>query len=147
MKIEVARLTPSPRLLVPARRVEPMLRILLVEDDPHIATITCDLLEYYGYRVTVAEDGRHALDIVPRESPDVIITDFMMPGMSGLEMIQELRDTGYRRPIIMCSAVSESEFPLHHAHYDRFLQKPYDMRALIEAVETSCGERRSHGLG
>lgn len=112
-----------------------MLRILLVEDDPDIATVTSDLLEYSGYHVTVATNGRYGLELALQDQPELIITDFMMPAMSGLEMIEAVRAAGYKGPIILCSAVPESNFPAHRASYDLFLQKPYTVSALLDAVE------------
>lgn len=111
-----------------------MLRILLVEDDPHVATVTRDLLEYCGYHATVATNGSHGLDVIRKQSPDLVITDFMMPMMSGLEMIEKARETGYPGTVIVCSAVPEAQFPRHHARYDFFLQKPYDVHALLKVL-------------
>lgn len=130
------RLAPIPELLVSIKRIEPMLRILLVEDDPDIATVTSDLLEYSGYHVTVATNGRYGLELALQEQPELIITDFMMPIMSGLELIEKVREAGYSGPIILCSAVPESHFPPHQARYDLFLHKPYNVNRLLEAVET-----------
>ncbi|HUB89286.1 MAG TPA: response regulator [Dyella sp.] len=112
-----------------------MLRILLVEDDPDVAMVTSELLEYCGYHVTTASNGRYGLDIILQEQPQLIITDFMMPMMSGLEMIEKARDAGYAGPIILCSALPESQFPPHHARYDLFMSKPYSANALISALE------------
>jgi CheY-like chemotaxis protein len=112
-----------------------MLRILLVEDDPEVATVTSGLLEYCGYHVTVAANGRYGLDLIAQERPELVITDFMMPMMSGLEMIERARDIGYENPIILCSAVPESQFPPHRARYDLFLHKPYNASALLSALE------------
>jgi CheY-like chemotaxis protein len=71
-----------------------MLRILLVEDDPDVAMVTRGLLEYCGYHVTLASNGRYGLDLILQEPPQLVITDFMMPVMSGLEMIETARDAG-----------------------------------------------------
>jgi CheY-like chemotaxis protein len=112
-----------------------MLRILLVEDDPDVAAVTSGMLEYGGYHVTTASNGRYGLDLILQEPPQLVITDFMMPMMSGLEMIERAREAGYAGPIILCSAVPESLFPPHHARYDLFLQKPYGASTLLNALE------------
>jgi len=112
-----------------------MLRILLVEDDPNVAIVTRELLEYGGYHVTTASNGRYGLDLILQESPQLVITDFMMPMMSGLEMIEKARDAGYAGPIILCSALPESRFPPHRARYDLFMHKPYSSQALLGALE------------
>ncbi|WP_333678662.1 response regulator [Dyella sp.] len=112
-----------------------MLRILLVEDDPDVAQVTSGMLEYCDYHVTVASNGRYGLDLILQEQPELVITDFMMPMMSGLEMIEQAREAGYAGPIILCSAVPESQFPPHRARYDLYLQKPYGASALLSALE------------
>ena len=112
-----------------------MLRILLVEDDPDVAIVTSGMLEYCGYHVTVASNGRYGLELILQEPPQLVITDFMMPMMSGLEMIEQAREAGYTGPIILCSAVPESHFPPHRARYDLFLRKPYEANTLLKALE------------
>ncbi|HKT27203.1 response regulator [Dyella sp.] len=112
-----------------------MLRILLVEDDSDVAQVTGGMLEYAGYHVTTASNGRYGLDLILQEQPQLVITDFMMPMMSGLEMIEQARAAGYAGPIILCSAVPESQFPPHHARYDLFLHKPYGVSTLLSALE------------
>ena len=112
-----------------------MLRILLVEDDTDIAIVTGDMLEYCGYHVTIANNGRVGLDIALQERPELIITDFMMPLMSGLAMIEQLRERGYSNPIILCSAIPEENLPAHSARYDGFLHKPYRAESLMRTIE------------
>lgn len=112
-----------------------MLRILLVEDEPDISEIAATVLENAGYQVTVAPDGLDGLEIARREKPGLIITDFQMPRLSGLEMIERLRASGYGNPIILTTASLEEQLP-RRPGYDAFLAKPYRLQALIELVET-----------
>ncbi|NUR22828.1 response regulator, partial [Frateuria sp.] len=72
-----------------------MLRVLLVEDEPDVALVAATVLEEAGYHVTVVSDGRAGLDIALQERPELIVSDFMMPRLNGLEMIQALRQAGY----------------------------------------------------
>jgi CheY-like chemotaxis protein len=118
-----------------------MLRILLIEDDPDIASVTSAMLEYLGYHVTTAGDGRRGFDIALQERPELVITDFMMPMMSGLQLIEGLRDEGYAAPVVLCSAVAESNFPPHKARYDVFLKKPYDLKSLTEAIDIATKKK------
>lgn len=112
-----------------------MLRILLVEDEPDIASVTAVVLEDAGYHVTVASDGREGLDIALQERPELIITDFMMPRLSGLEMIQRLRDAGFTGPIVLSTSVPEDHLPHERRRHDAYLCKPYGMRQLLATVE------------
>jgi CheY-like chemotaxis protein len=118
-----------------------MLRILLVEDDPDVAAIASYMLEHVGHHVTLANDGRRGLEIALQERPEVVITDFMMPGMSGLELITRLRDSGYDGPVVLCSAIDEPFLPPHSARYEVFLKKPYDLRALMQSIEISKNKK------
>jgi CheY-like chemotaxis protein len=111
-----------------------MLRVLLVEDEPDVSLVTATVLEEAGYHVTVASDGCEGLEIALQEMPELIVTDFMMPCLSGLEMIERLRGAGYDRPIILTTAIPEEQLPRQPA-YDAYLAKPYGSRALLTLVE------------
>lgn len=111
-----------------------MLRILLVEDEMLLSLSASLALEDAGYHVTVASDGRQGLEVALQNPPEVIVTDFMMPRMDGLEMIRALRDAGYGGPVILATAVSEENLPDGSTKYDRFLPKPYHEEELLAAV-------------
>jgi CheY-like chemotaxis protein len=116
-----------------------MLRILLVEDEPHISELAAAVLEDAGHQVAIASDGLDGLGLARREMPELIITDFSMPRMSGLEMIESMRASGYGNPIILTTASPEDQLP-RRPGYDAFLPKPYRLRALVELVERLRGE-------
>ena len=111
-----------------------MLRILLVEDEPDISLVTATVLEEAGYHVTVASDGCEGLEIALQEQPELVISDFMMPCLSGVEMIERLREAGYDRPIILTTAIAEDRLP-RQPRYDAYLAKPYGTHALLTLVE------------
>lgn len=104
-----------------------MTTVLLVEDDPDVASASRAILEHLGYLVIMASDGRKGLDLIITMQPDIVITDVMMPVMSGLEMVERAREIGYEGPIVVYSAALEHDYRHHHARYDAFLQKPYRM--------------------
>lgn len=111
-----------------------MLRVLLVEDEPDVSLVAATVLEEAGYHVTVASDGCEGLEIAMQELPELIVTDFMMPCLSGLEMVEHLRASGYDRPIILTTAIPEEHLP-RQPGYDAYLPKPYGTRALLALVE------------
>jgi CheY-like chemotaxis protein len=111
-----------------------MLRVLLVEDEPDVALVAATVLEDAGYHVTVASDGRDGLDIALQEQPELVVSDFMMPRLNGLEMIERLRQEGFGRPIILTTAIPEDHLP-NHPGYDAYLPKPYGTRQLLALVE------------
>lgn len=88
-----------------------MAKILLVEDDSNLREIYGARLEAEGYEITSANDGEEALAIAVREKPDLIITDVMMPKISGFDMLDILRSTPETRDvkIIMMTALSQEE--------------------------------------
>ncbi len=115
--------------------------ILLVDDDEAMREALAVLIESWGYRVTTADDGVVARSQISRYSPDVIITDVVLPGMSGLDLLEQLRLDGVRSPIILITAhgtVGWAVDAMKRGAMD-FVTKPVDhghLRALIErAVE------------
>ncbi|MHB8619349.1 MAG: response regulator [Chloroflexota bacterium] len=80
--------------------------VLVVDDDPLARDLLSSLLAAAPYRVALAEDGAHALRLVHSQPPDVMLLDLMMPGMSGLEVVRELRGSPDTRglPIVICTA-------------------------------------------
>lgn len=113
-----------------------MLRILLVEDEPDLAKVVTIILEEAGYHVTVAHDGQAGLTIALQERPELVITDFMMPRLDGLAMIEQLRRADFFSPIVLCTAVAEAELPASTRGYDAYLGKPYLAADLLDAVST-----------
>ena len=112
-----------------------MTRILIVEDEVTLAMLAEMTLEDEGYEVLTAPDGNRGLDAIRAKKPDLVITDFMMPGMDGLEMLRILREEGVEVPVIITSGVPEAQLPAgDDARYEAYLQKPYHERVLVELV-------------
>ena len=115
-----------------------MARILVVEDEPIISLTACMILEDGGHYVESAAHGLKALALLATSSPDLIITDFMMPRLDGLEMITKLRSDGWKRPIILSSAIPEAGLPdTYSRQHDAFLGKPYRAHDLLAAVDAA----------
>lgn len=119
-----------------------MLRILLVEDEALISLVASIALEDAGYHVTLAMDGREGLQIALQDQPELIITDFMMPKMSGLELIQRLREAGFSPPIILATSIPEASLP-DRSGYDAYIAKPYREAELLAAVDRIVGQRQA----
>jgi DNA-binding response OmpR family regulator len=107
-------------------------RILVVDDEPQIVEFLCVLLEDEGYRATRAYDGADALEKACVGRLDLVITDVMMPRLTGLQLVQRLRETlnGTCPPVILMSAVTH----LHEAPDVRFLAKPFDIDRILDLV-------------
>ncbi len=82
--------------------------ILLVDDDPMVAETTVGMLEVLGHRVKVASSGGRALEILVADtSVDLVITDYAMPGMTGKELAQRIRETRPNLPVVLASGYAE----------------------------------------
>lgn len=115
-----------------------MERILVVDDEEAVVEFVASLLEDSGYEVLRAYDGRSALEVARAEHPDVVITDIMMPVMSGVELCRELRNSPETShiPVILMTA---GRPPTTGCPGTLFLAKPFDIDALEEAI--SCALR------
>ena len=107
--------------------------ILVVDDEPYIVDLLVLALEDEGYHVAHAYDGEQALRLVHQHQPDLIISDISMPRLSGLDLLDRLREQ--RRlaeiPVILMSAVRRS---VNRPGAD-FVRKPFDLGGLLDLVE------------
>src|SRR5262245_46546712 len=115
-------------------------RILLVDDDPRVRQLLAECLAQFGHEVHAAESGAKALSLLNAEPYDLLVTDLVMPGMSGLEVTQKARAFHPALPIIM---VSGSASPRDRQRLGEqgiaFLSKPVDLRDLEETVRIALG--------
>jgi signal transduction histidine kinase/DNA-binding response OmpR family regulator len=114
-----------------------MPRILVVDDDPHVARTLVDLLGFHGHEAERAESGELGLERLQEKAFDLVILDVRLPGMSGFETCARLRETiGPSLPVIMLTALGDigSLRQGYEAGADDFLQKPVDTPALILKV-------------
>lgn len=112
-------------------------RILLVEDDPKLAKFIESELSLEGYHVTVAPNGLDGLTIARDAQPDLLILDWMLPGISGLDICLRLRSTGVQVPIIMLTAKDEIPDRVTglNAGADDYVTKPFSMEELLARVK------------
>ncbi len=111
--------------------------ILLVEDQQKLAQIVEMELTDRGYRVSLSYDGRNGLLAAQTSAPDLIILDWCLPGLSGLEICQRLRKLGSRIPIIFVTAMdSEGDRQAGlNAGANDYIVKPFDLDQLIAKVD------------
>ncbi|MEG4942145.1 response regulator transcription factor [Microcoleus sp. F4-D5] len=112
-------------------------RILLVEDDSKLAKFIESELSLEGYHVTVAPNGLDGLTIARDAQPDLLILDWMLPGISGLDICLRLRSTGVQVPIIMLTAKDEVPDRVTglNAGADDYVTKPFSMEELLARVK------------
>jgi len=112
-------------------------RILLVEDDPHLAKGLRFNLEREGYEVFLVDNGASALDQLREKDFDLIVLDLMLPGLGGLEVARTIRETNIRFPILMLTAKSskkDREIGLE-AGADDYLAKPFHLPELLLRIK------------
>jgi DNA-binding response OmpR family regulator len=119
-------------------------RILLVEDDPKLAEFIAAELGLEGYEVTVAANGIDGLRMARDSQPDLLILDWMLPGISGLDLCLRLRKTGIEVPIIMLTAKDEISDRVAglNAGADDYVTKPFSIEELLARVKARL--RRTH---
>lgn len=112
-----------------------MTRILVVEDAPDLATLITHELEACGYEIQVAVDGIQALDSFLQSIPDLMILDWMLPRLDGLEVLRRIRQTS-TLPILMLTARSDETDRVVGLEMgaDDYLTKPFGTRELIARV-------------
>jgi two-component system, OmpR family, response regulator MprA len=110
-------------------------RILIIEDDEAILRLLRRGLAYEGYQVDTATDGQGGLNLARDTHPDLIILDWMLPGMDGLEVCRRLR-TGGNVPILMLTAKDTIQDRVQglDAGADDYLVKPFELDELLARV-------------
>lgn len=111
--------------------------ILVIEDDPQQQTIYTISLERAGYGVVIRGDAHAGLRWLEQISPDLILLDMMLPGMSGMEMLDMIRKTPNGRdvPVMMATAssdVDEADFQVYKIAH--FFRKPTLPREIVERI-------------
>jgi two-component system cell cycle response regulator DivK len=123
------------------------MRVLLVEDNDDLRCLFARLMRLYGCEVYKAADGRSALDAVLEVTPDLVVTDLMMPEMDGVELIGRLRAipelASVPAVVITADATGEAERRARRAGAVDFLIKPVDVGVILESypryLETARG--------
>jgi len=108
--------------------------VLVIDDDPDVRGFIVETLEEQGYQVTQASDGRDGLAQLERGKPDLVILDFIMPGLSGAEVADRILADVPDQPILFVSGYSETEAVKRTAPEAMLLTKPFRADALHKAV-------------
>ena len=116
-----------------------MSRVLIVDDDPDVRSLLRDLLELEDLDVVEAADGPAALNAVATENPDCVVLDIMMPGMSGLDVLRNIRSNPATQeiPVILLTALTDDEttWAGWTSGASVFLPKPFEPDHLVEWIQ------------
>ena len=109
-----------------------MEKILIVEDDAGISDFVNTELQHEGYKTCTAFDGRQALELFEKETPDLILLDIMIPQLSGLEVLRRIRKTS-SVPVIILTARGETYDKVNglNAGADDYIAKPFEIEELL----------------
>ena len=120
-------------------------RVLVVEDDVTMAEVLKAYLTRAGYQVDWSGDGSEAVQLWQRSSPDVVILDIMLPGLSGLEVLRRRRRSGDHACVIVLSARGEEEDRLVglETGADDYVVKPFSPREVVLRVEALLTAHRA----
>ncbi|HEY8932867.1 MAG TPA: response regulator [Rariglobus sp.] len=109
------------------------MRILVVDDDPAIRDISARILSHAGFAVDVAADGESAWDAFLLHHYDLVVTDQNMPRLDGSGLIERVRNTGTKTPVILMTGGTTNPSSLSITP-DIFLSKPFSFSVLIDAA-------------
>ena len=114
-----------------------MARILIVDDEEHIRTLYTLELEDEGHQVLALETGKDLPTEIDRFQPDVVVLDIKMVDVSGLDVLQEVRDKYYDLPVILCSAYGSYKGDLKSIAADYYVVKSSDLSELKEKIQSA----------
>jgi two-component system alkaline phosphatase synthesis response regulator PhoP len=120
-----------------------MEKILYADDDLDIQEIIKGILTKEGYEVIIAKDGIEALKLIQEKKPDVVLLDYLMPGLNGTQVLEALRKSPETKsvPVIMVTAYpNEKEESLSSGAVD-FINKPIDKTDLILRIKSALKVR------
>lgn len=123
------------------------MRVLVVEDEPRLAeNIAKALRESAGYAVDIAHDGNEGLFMVEANEYDAVLLDLMLPHMSGVRLLQSIRASGRRTPVLVVTARDEKEsvVSLLNAGADDYLTKPFDLGELLARTKALIRRGKGH---
>lgn len=114
-----------------------MAKVLVIDDEPSIATLVAEIIEGYGHQVCTAFNGLQGLDFIKQNKFDLIVSDIMMPHITGLELLLFIRsnDQLVQTNFVLMSAVSHLSHLETENRPQAFLVKPFDIASIDEIVE------------
>jgi len=115
-----------------------MKNILVVDDNEMLCRLACDILRTEGYHTVPATSASQALEAFEKEEFGLLVTDFRMPGMSGLELARAIRDKNPKFPIIVISAYE----PVECEHVTLWLPKEYLFPGLVDKIRISLSDSK-----
>ena len=114
-------------------------RLLIVDDEENIRFLFKEELEEEGYSVDVASNGLDAIDKVKHAVFDLVVLDIKMPGMNGIETLNEIKNINKNLPVILCSAYGEFKQDFSSWASDGYVVKSADTNELKQTIKNLLG--------
>ncbi len=117
---------------------------MVVDDDESILELVQMTLEFEGYEVVMAKDGKEALDLLASITPALILLDMQMPDMDGWKFAEEYRQASRERiPLVVMTAGKAASETAAQIQADGYIAKPFDIEDLIDAVNRHAQDGRA----
>jgi CheY-like chemotaxis protein len=129
--------------MVPPQPLPSLGRILVVDDEPHVGALVRDVFSTLGYAVKHVVSGAEALELVPVFEPDLVLLDLLMPGVSGVGVLEHLVRDHPQLPVIVISGTIDIEIArrtLETSAVD-YLEKPFDIAVLARVLAAALAPR------
>jgi CheY-like chemotaxis protein len=121
-----------------------MKTVLVVDDEFCIRESLSELLSWEGYEVVTAMNGKEALDRLAETEISIVVLDFMMPVMNGIEMLRQMRGSAaYRHIPVVLTTAAPMSVPRDQPLWDVLLPKPFEIDELVAAVRRALGEGKA----
>jgi DNA-binding response OmpR family regulator len=112
-----------------------MHRILIVDDEKSIQLLFADELTEEGYEVITTGDGAKLMGLIEKKRPDLVVLDIKLGENDGLDLLQDIRNTYYDLPVVMCTAYPDFKYDLKSIAADYYVVKSSDLRELKRKIK------------
>jgi two-component system response regulator (stage 0 sporulation protein F) len=112
-----------------------MTKILVVDDEVQLCTLYAEELTEEGYEVIFMSDCKGLMEMIEYYGPDLILLDIRMGEYDGLDLLQDIRNTYYDMPVILCSAYSSFKYALKSVAADSYVVKSADLSELKKKID------------
>ena len=116
--------------------------MLVIDDDPAIRELLCDVLEGEGYEVVTAESAEEALEIMEGDPPDLVVLDIRLEGMDGIDCLRTIMEKRRDLPVILNSAYSTYKQDFASWMADAYVVKSSDLTELKDTIEEVLEKRK-----
>lgn len=112
-----------------------MNRVLVVDDEKAIRILYTDELTEEGYDVIATGDGSRLMELIEQKRPDLVLLDIKLGKEDGLDLLQDIRNTYYDLPVVICTAYSDFKYDLKSIAADYYVEKSSDLRVLKTKIK------------